>query len=174
MLCVSLDLDNRLRRYCSLACQSKTPRLVVISLDGIQKLIAYGHLTGASVSVENPTKRQIDVIVDTICTCFTGPHTDEGVQLQILKALLTILTSQHVDVHEASLLNSVRTCYNIYLASRNMINQTTAKATLNQMLSAIFSRMENKTVEIEEMEKVTSEAQVLNKVYCFIKEYTFL
>ena len=30
----------------SLACQSKTPRLVVISLDGIQKLIAYGHLTG--------------------------------------------------------------------------------------------------------------------------------
>ena len=45
------------------------------------------------------------------------------------KALLTILTSQHVDVHEASLLNSVRTCYNIYLASRNMINQTTAKVT---------------------------------------------
>ena len=92
---------------------------MVISLDGIQKLIgnqycpligqasdgsyflAYGHLTGSSVSVENPTKRQIDVIVDTICACFSGPHTDEGVQLQILKALLTILTSQHVDVHEA-------------------------------------------------------------------------
>ena len=143
----------------SLACQSKTPRLVVISLDGIQKLIAYGHLTGASVSVENPTKRQIDVIVDTICSCFSGPQTDEGVQLQILKALLTILTSQHVEVHEASLLNSVRTCYNIYLASRNMINQTTAKATLNQMLSAIFSRMENKTLEIEEMEKMASEAE---------------
>ena len=48
-------------------------------------IIAYGHLTGASVSVENPTKRQIDVIVDTICACFSGPHTDEGVQLQILK-----------------------------------------------------------------------------------------
>ena len=48
-------------------------------------IVAYGHLTGASVSVENPTKRQIDVIVDTICACFSGPHTDEGVQLQILK-----------------------------------------------------------------------------------------
>ena len=82
---------------------------------------------GNSVSVENPNKRQIDIIVETICNCFSGPHTDEGVQLQILKALLTILTSQHVEVHEASLLNSVRTCYNIYLASRNMINQTTAK-----------------------------------------------
>ena len=121
-----LDADKYFLPF-SLACQSKTPRLVVISLDGIQKLIAYGHLTGASVSVENPAKRQIDIIVDTICNCFSGPHTDEGVQLQILKALLTILTSQHVEVHEASLLNSVRTCYNIYLASRNMINQTTAK-----------------------------------------------
>ena len=85
---------------------------------------------GNSVSVENPNKRQIDIIVETICNCFSGPHTDEGVQLQILKALLTILTSQHVEVHEASLLNSVRTCYNIYLASKNMINQTTAKVSL--------------------------------------------
>ena len=50
-------------------------------------------------------------------------------------------------VHESSLLSSVRTCYNIYLASKNMINQTTAKATLNQMLSAIFSRMEQRTLE---------------------------
>jgi len=157
-----LDADKYFLPF-SLACQSKTPRLVVISLDGIQKLIAYGHLTGASVSVENPAKRQIDIIVDTICNCFSGPHTDEGVQLQILKALLTILTSQHVEVHEASLLNSVRTCYNIYLASRNMINQTTAKATLNQMLSAIFSRMENKTLEIEEMEKSEAEAKALEE-----------
>ena len=41
-----------------------------------------------------------------------------------------------------------RTCYNIYLASRNMINQTTAKATLNQILSAIFVKMENKSLGI--------------------------
>jgi brefeldin A-inhibited guanine nucleotide-exchange protein len=33
-----------------LACQSKSPRLTVIALDGIQKLIAYGHLTGEQPS----------------------------------------------------------------------------------------------------------------------------
>ena len=109
--------------------------------------------------MSNPEKRQIDVVVDTICNCFSGPQTDEGVQLQILKALLTILTSQHVEVHESSLLSSVRTCYNIYLASKNMINQTTAKATLNQMLSAIFSRMENKTLEEEMMETALAKAK---------------
>ena len=40
-----LDADKYFLPF-SLACQNKTPRLVVISLDGIQKLIAYGHLTG--------------------------------------------------------------------------------------------------------------------------------
>jgi brefeldin A-inhibited guanine nucleotide-exchange protein len=64
------------------------------------------------------------------------------VQLQVLKALLTIVTAPGVRVHENSLLQAVRTCYNVYLASRNLINQTTARATLNQMLSYVFQAME--------------------------------
>ena len=117
------------------------------------------YVTGNQPSVSNPEKRQIDVVVDTICNCFSGPQTDEGVQLQVLKALLTILTSQHVEVHKSSLLSSVRTCNNIYLASKNMINQTTAKAALNQMPSAILSRMENKTLEKEMKESALAETK---------------
>ncbi len=30
-------------------------------------------------------RRLIDDVVETICACFAGPQTDEGVQLQILK-----------------------------------------------------------------------------------------
>jgi hypothetical protein len=63
-----------------------------------------------------------------------------GVQLQIIKALLTVITSSTCEVHEGMVLQTVRTCYNIYLASKNLINQTTAKATLTQMLNVIFSR----------------------------------
>lgn len=33
-----------------------------------------------------------------------GPQTDEGIQLQIIKALLTVVTSQHVEVHEGTVL----------------------------------------------------------------------
>jgi brefeldin A-inhibited guanine nucleotide-exchange protein len=71
-----------------LACQSKSARLTVIALDGIQKLIAYGHLTGeqpSTIGGASPGRRQIDDVVETICACFAGPQTDEGVQLQILK-----------------------------------------------------------------------------------------
>uniref|UniRef100_A0A8C7HFD9 ARF guanine nucleotide exchange factor 1 n=1 Tax=Oncorhynchus kisutch TaxID=8019 RepID=A0A8C7HFD9_ONCKI len=104
---------------------------------------AYGHLTGSAPDSTAPGKKLIDRIIETICGCFQGPQTDEGVQLQIIKALLTAVTSQHIEIHEGTVLQAVRTCYNIYLASKNLINQTTAKATLTQMLNVIFARMEN-------------------------------
>ncbi|KAG8195440.1 hypothetical protein JTE90_013892 [Oedothorax gibbosus] len=125
-----------------LATKSKSPRIVITAIDCIQKLIAYGHLTGNNYDPAEPSKLLIDRIVEAICSCFHGPTTDDGVQLQIIKALLTVVTSQACEVHEGSVLLSVRTCYNIYLASRNLINQTTARATLTQMINVIFSRME--------------------------------
>lgn len=64
----------------------------------------------------------------------------------LCQALLTAVTSQHIEIHEGTVLQAVRTCYNIYLASKNLINQTTAKATLTQMLNVIFARMENQAV----------------------------
>ncbi|XP_060930164.1 brefeldin A-inhibited guanine nucleotide-exchange protein 2 isoform X2 [Limanda limanda] len=137
-----------------LACQSKSPRIVSTSLDCLQKLIAYGHITGNAPDNRSPGKRLIDRLVETICNCFQGPQTDEGVQLQIIKALLTAVTSPHIEIHEGTVLLTVRTCYNIYLASRNLINQTTAKATLTQMLNVIFTRMESQAaLEAQEQEK---------------------
>ncbi|XP_069507381.1 brefeldin A-inhibited guanine nucleotide-exchange protein 2 [Ambystoma mexicanum] len=130
-----------------LACQSKSPRIVSTSLDCLQKLIAYGHITGNAPDSGSPGKRLIDRIVETVCNCFQGPLTDEGVQLQIIKALLTAVTSPYIEIHEGTILQSVRTCYNIYLASKNLINQTTAKATLTQILNVIFARMEAQAMQ---------------------------
>jgi brefeldin A-inhibited guanine nucleotide-exchange protein len=148
-----------------LACKSKTPRIVVLSLDNIQKLIAYGHLTGNVQDSSNSQKLFVDRIVSTICNCFMGPHTDEGVQLQIIKALLTVVTSQHIgtQVHEGTVLQAVRTCYDIYLSSKNLVNQTTARATLTQMLHVIFSRMENQGLESNVISSPQSEP-VVNEV----------
>lgn len=72
--------------------------------------------------------------------------------------MLTVVTSQHVEVHEATILKAVKTCYNIYLASRNLVNQTTARATLTQMLNVIFTRMEMQAMELEVVPKEESEA----------------
>lgn len=139
-----------------LACQSKSPRIVNTALDCLQKLIAYGHLTGDGPDSTTPGKRLIDRIIETICGCFIGTQTDEGVQLQIIKALLTAVTSPTCDIHEGTLLHVVRTCFNIYLASKNLVNQTTAKATLTQMLNVIFTRMESQAA-LEAREKAKEE-----------------
>ncbi|XP_039591386.1 brefeldin A-inhibited guanine nucleotide-exchange protein 2-like [Polypterus senegalus] len=137
-----------------LACQSKSARVVSTSLDCLQKLIAYGYITGNAPDSGTPGKRLIDRIVETICNCFLGPQTDEDVQLQIIKVLLTAVTSPHIEIHDGTILLTVRTCYNIYLASKNLINQTTAKASLTQMLNVIFNKMETKAVlEVKQLEK---------------------
>lgn len=77
---------------------------------------------------------------------------------------MTVVTSQHVEVHEATILKAVKTCYNIYLASRNLVNQTTARATLTQMLNVIFTRMEMQAMDVEIVSKDESETVELCEV----------
>ncbi|XP_052777069.1 brefeldin A-inhibited guanine nucleotide-exchange protein 1-like isoform X4 [Mya arenaria] len=157
-----VDADKYFTPF-ELACQSKSPRIVNLTLDFLQKLIAYGHMTGNTPDTTTSGKRLIDRIVETVCGCFQGPQTDEGVQLQIIKALLTIVTSNTCEIHEGTVLHTVRTCYNIYLASKNLVNQTTAKATLTQMLNVIFMRMESQAItQEEERERASSKASENN------------
>ncbi|KAJ3333063.1 Brefeldin A-inhibited guanine nucleotide-exchange protein 2 [Blyttiomyces sp. JEL0837] len=84
----------------------------------------------------------IDEIIHTVCTTFTGASTDEAVQLQVIKVLLTAIPSTACEVHGVSLLKALQTCFNIHIYSRNLTNQATAKASLTQMVNLVFSRME--------------------------------
>lgn len=80
------------------------------------------------------------VALELLCRC--DDISDDGVELKVLKGLLTAVTSSVVHVHGQALLLAVRTCYNIFLMSRLEVNQTTAKASLTQMLNIVFQRME--------------------------------
>ncbi len=134
-----------------LACQSKSPKLVCSALDSIEKLVAYGHISYEFFDdPEDDSELFDDHLTATIANCFSGPQTDESVQVQVLKALLSIVSSGHIRVHENSLLLAVRTCYNIFLASRNLNYQATAKATLSQMLNCVSNRMEAASAKAEE------------------------
>ena len=136
-----------------LACKSLHAPCMEEALDCIQKLIAYGYLRGTArgpasrdddddeaTPKETRTPSTMDSIIETICGC--DDFDDDNVQLQVIKALLTAVTSQTCEVHEGGLLVAVRSCYNIHLVTRNAVNKTTAKATLTQMLSIVFQRME--------------------------------
>ncbi|KAJ1565919.1 Brefeldin A-inhibited guanine nucleotide-exchange protein 1, partial [Nowakowskiella sp. JEL0078] len=99
----------------------------------------------SSTSIVSAASQQlflIDDIIHTVCTTFVGSTTEDAVQLQILKVLLTAVTSTACEIHEISLLKVIKTCFNIHLYSKNSTNAATAKASLTQMVNLVFSRME--------------------------------
>lgn len=139
---------NRYFKPLELACATKKPTIVEPALDCLHKLMAYGYID-SKIPYEGKTDLLIDVVVATISNCF-DPTQDDNVQLQIIKALLTAVTS--CDIHGRSLRLTVKTCFNIHLVSKNEINRKTAQATLNQMLNIIFQRMESKPPKAKQQE----------------------
>jgi brefeldin A-inhibited guanine nucleotide-exchange protein len=78
---------------------------------------------------------------ETICAC--KDEEDKDVQLQIVQAVNTAVTSSVASVHDTTLLLAVKTCFYIYLVSKNATIQKTANATLTQMLDVVFARLES-------------------------------
>ncbi|KAJ3283292.1 Brefeldin A-inhibited guanine nucleotide-exchange protein 2 [Rhizoclosmatium sp. JEL0117] len=105
----------------------------------------------------------IDDIIHCVCACFSLNDADANVHLQVLKVLLTAVTATSTcQVHSASLLKCVQTCFNIHLHSKNPGNAVTAKAALTQMVHAVFSRMERYSEVLERNKQlVTADTPLL-------------
>ena len=84
-------------------------------------------------------------LVELVCAASDVP--DETVELQMLKCLLTAVSSRTFRVRARALLRVVRACVNAYLGSASEVNQTTAKASLTQMLAVVFHRLETRSRE---------------------------
>ncbi|KAI9357006.1 hypothetical protein DFJ73DRAFT_953328 [Zopfochytrium polystomum] len=86
----------------------------------------------------------IGQVIQTICDTFAGgENTDEKLQLQIVKALMSAVSSVDpvATIHGAVLLKAVRTTYNIFLLSKSVNAQTISQASLTQMVQAVFGRV---------------------------------
>ena len=131
-----------------LACETRNEKLMIASLDCISKLISYSFFAESSSSSHAPsspppspgpnsrhsTSSQapppppslVDLVVHTITSCHTE-STPETVSLQIVKALLALVLSPTILVHQSSLLKAVRTVYNVFLLSVDPVNQMVAQ-----------------------------------------------
>lgn len=141
-----------------LACETRNEKLMIASLDCISKLISYSFFAESSAqqsmsspppspgpnsrnSFSGPTSPAslVDLVVNTITSCH-AESTPDTVSLQIVKALLAIVLSSTILVHQSSLLKAVRTVYNVFLLSTDPVNQTVAQGGLTQMVNHVFSR----------------------------------
>ncbi|KAM3340066.1 hypothetical protein P3S68_029936 [Capsicum galapagoense] len=92
-------------------------KIVEAALDAVQQLIAYGYLRGEVDPTWGPDAKLLSKLIGFVCKCHDLGN--DAVELLV-----------------------VRTCYDIYLESKNVVNRTTAKASLVQMLVIVFRRME--------------------------------
>ncbi|KAG8903868.1 guanine nucleotide exchange protein for ADP-robosylation factor [Tulasnella sp. 403] len=145
-----------------LACETKSEKLMIASLDCISKLISYSFfaenvspaqaLSSASPPPSPTTGNSqqpsphgnmpmslADLVTNTITSAYTE-STPDTVSLQIVKALLALVLSNTILVHHSSLLKAVRTVYNVFLLSQDPVNQMVAQGGLTQMVNHVFSR----------------------------------
>ncbi|KAM3287992.1 brefeldin A-inhibited guanine nucleotide-exchange protein 2 isoform X1 [Capsicum chacoense] len=115
-------------------------KIVEAALDVVQQLIAYGYLRGEVDPTRGPNAKLLSKLIGFVCKCHDLG--DDAVELLVTKSILSAVTSVLIRIHGDSLLQVVRMCYDIYLESKNVVNQTTAKASLVQMLVIVFRRME--------------------------------
>ncbi|CAL2032486.1 unnamed protein product [Caenorhabditis brenneri] len=140
--CSSFEADRHFLAL-ELACTSKSPEIVTSALDCLQKLIAYGYLTGKGVDPSNPEKKLIDRIVETICVPSIDHGTNDKVLLHSSKAVLEVLLSEKCEVHGESLILAVRTCFNVFLRARDPMHQASAEVTMKRGINAVFEKVKH-------------------------------
>eukprot|EP00889_Picochlorum_renovo_P003418 jgi/Picre1/30448/NNA_005812.t1 len=143
------------------AIATKKPAVIDASLDCLQKLVSFSLLQGSVFIINHKRDAMAKAFQDTageaaplqfaaqapqaqavelICSCDdTG---DDTVDLRLLKAILTVITSSSLRVHSQALLLCVRSAYNVFLTSKSQVIQVTAKATLIQIVNVVFQRLE--------------------------------
>jgi len=79
-------------------------------------------------------------VVESITRASDSPS--EAVQTGMAKALLAIMTCPKCGVHEAAMLQAVRSTFHVYLVGKTPAGKDIAKRTLVDMLKCVFNRME--------------------------------
>ncbi|XP_071723844.1 brefeldin A-inhibited guanine nucleotide-exchange protein 5-like [Rutidosis leptorrhynchoides] len=128
-----------------LAFETKNLKIIEPALDCLHKLIAYDHLEGHPGLDGGKNAPLFTDILNMVCSCVDNSSPDSTV-LQVLKVLLTAVASSKFRVHGEPLLAVIKVCNNIALNNKSPINQATSKATLSQMISIVFRRMETELV----------------------------
>lgn len=146
------------------SCRTKSIRIQLKALDCLSKLFSFreldesllvnppdssasndqGQETATTGITPPPKQKLIDAAIDTIADCFQGEGTDHRIELQIVRALSSCILVEDSSslCHGASLLKAVRTIYNIFIFSLSGSNQGIAQATLTQIVTSVFDKID--------------------------------
>ncbi|KAI3511298.1 hypothetical protein L1887_18447 [Cichorium endivia] len=90
-----------------LAFETKNPKVIELALDCIHKLIAYDHLEGDPGLEDGKNVPLFTDILNMVCSCVDNNSPDSTI-LQVLKVLLTAVSSTKFRVHGEPLMGVIR------------------------------------------------------------------
>lgn len=90
-------------------------------------------------------RKLIDGIIESVCN--TSKYQDDNVQLQTIQTLLSIMTCFTCTVHERSLIETFRAIYYIHLSTKSLVNYSTSKAALNQIVQIVYQKVDDSYVQ---------------------------
>jgi len=118
------------------------PVLLAIAMDTTTALVAHGCLDKVALRISGQKFQLIYTLAESI---FVADLSQERTELAALKFLLTAGCRSTPDgealIRGTHLLQSIRVIYHVYLTTESESNKTTAKASLQQLVTSVFKRM---------------------------------
>lgn len=123
---------------------------LVAALDAATALVTHGCLDGVDIesAAENTKKSAVHVICEAV---FSMDMSQERVELSAMKFLLSTgcrtysspggQQEQQAMLRGSHLLQSIRVFYHVFLTTESNANKTTARASLQQLVTSVFIRM---------------------------------
>ncbi|KAH1211182.1 Brefeldin A-inhibited guanine nucleotide-exchange protein 1 [Glycine max] len=124
-----------------LALDSAYPKVVEPALECTFKLFSLGLVCG-EINRSGIVFNMIDAI------CKSGGLGEEAIELGVLRVLLSAVRSPCILIRADCLIQIVRTCYNVYLGGVNGTNQICAKSVLAQIMTIVFTRVEEDSMDV--------------------------
>lgn len=133
----------QLRETCFLpfkiALESRSAKLATLAVSGLQKLLSDErfHSNGHNEKVEYQFPVQFfNAVVST-------PSLSDEVQVEVMKLLLLITSSESCEVHDDYLIKIAEVCIETYVRAHQSQTKTACRATLTQMLSSVCHRLQD-------------------------------
>ena len=145
-----------------LALETGVAKMQATALEAVSRLFAAGLLVGGSkasaslfpskpaTSLNADGRLLVNVVMDGCCEC--AAVKDSAVQLNVIRCVMTGVTSVSSAVHDAALLVGCIALYTVYLVPADEVCKVSAKASLTQIHQLVFARMEHFGTQLRQLE----------------------
>lgn len=146
---------------------SRTSRVCELTLECIQILVTNNYISGRAggrddhsgsgseaiamkeqgTSQDIPPPSLLHRIMEAVSSC--SNYNSDTVQTAACKTFRILITSPKCGVHEGSLLLALRSAFHVYLVAKTPATKDVAKASLIEMLRAVFGRLEDQETRLQ-------------------------